>query len=114
MNFKQWLMEAEEPGVTSGEPRISQRQIAATKGAKEAASKVISKEPQLAAKISAGGPTAKAAQADLSANVGTTISKNAAQGVDTTKAAFSGVDDMIGDIENTIDTPNMMKKRMKK
>jgi hypothetical protein len=114
MNFKQWLMELDEPGVTSGEPRISQRQIAATKGAKEAAGKVLQKDPTIAGKLSAGGQVAKKVQADVSSQVANSIGKNASQGTDSMKAAFSGVDNVIGDIEKTIDTPNMMKKMMKK
>ena len=114
MNFKQWLMEVEEPGVTSGQPRPSQRQISATGTAKAAAGKIMQKDPTIAAKLSAGGQAAKKVQADVSSQVASTIGKNSPQGTDSMKAAFSGVDDVIGDIEDTIDTPSMMKKRMRK
>lgn len=106
--FEQWLAEVEEPGVVAGKPRISQGQIAATDDAKQAASHLLQKKPELAAKLAGDGSQAKAAQAKMSAKISGGLAKNANNEIDPVKAAFSGVDDMISDIDNTIE------KRMRK
>lgn len=113
--FSQWLMEkAGEVGVVAGEARPSHRQIQATDQAKQQTADIVKNQPELATKLAAGGNAAKQAQVKVSADVASNISKNSGTDVDATKAAFSGVDSVIDDIENSIDSPKMMKKRMKK
>lgn len=113
--FEQWLLElATTAGAVEGKPQPTAVQKKATIGAKDIAAQALQKQPELTTKLTGGGIPAKQAQAKLSADISADVAKTAGNDVDPTKAAFAGVDDVIGDIENTIDKPSMMKKRMKK
>jgi hypothetical protein len=115
MNFKQWLMEM-DAGHSPGESRPDQGQLAATADAKAATAEVLTKKPEMAAKLVGGGPTAKKVQTNVSAQIASSIGKTSGNKADPIKAAFSGVDSVIGDLENSVgeSSPKMMKKGMKK
>jgi len=112
--FEQWMMEIAEPASANGKPQPTAVQKQATVDAKTAAAKTIQQKPEITAKLTAGGATAKQAQTTLSANVAGDMAKTTGNSVDPTKAAFSGVDSIIDDIENSVGDIKMMKKRMKK
>lgn len=113
-DFEQWLLEIANSNTTPGEPEPSDVQKKATVDAKDVAAKTLQKQPEIVSTLTSNGPHAKKAQTKLSADVSTQLAKTAGNDVDPTKAAFTGVNDVIGDIEDSIEKPSMMKKRMKK
>lgn len=102
----QWLNEMENPGIEAGKPEPSISQKKATIDAKNIAAKSLENSPDITATLTDKGPNAKKAQAKLSANVSSQLSKTAGNTVDPTKAAFKGVDSMIDDITSTLEKGN--------
>tara|TARA_Y100000034_G_scaffold117749_1_gene157575 strand:+ start:23152 stop:23496 length:345 start_codon:yes stop_codon:yes gene_type:complete len=111
--FEQWLAELVMTGG-EGKPQPPAAQKVATVNAKNVAAKALQSTPQIASKIAGGGAGAKQAKVKLAADVGADLTKTAGNDVDPTKAALSAVGQLQTDIEDTIDEPAMMKKRMKK